>query len=210
MFKNRKEAGRHLAKKLWHFKNQKAVVLAIPRGGVPIGKVVAQKLNLPLDIALSKKISHPTMKEYAIGAVSLETEIIDESIEASQKYIEQEVKKIRELLRQRYKKYYQGRTPESLAGKIVIIVDDGIATGYTMENTINLVRQQHPKKIVVAVPVAAHDSLQRLEEETSVDVIICLHIPKDFFSVGRFYEDFSQVSDDDVVELLSEEKEMEG
>jgi len=203
MFKNRIDAGYHLARELKQYKNQNAVVLAIPRGGVPLGKVVAEELNLPLDIALSKKLSHPEMKEYAIGAVSLETQIINESIEASEKYIEEETKKIRELLRQRYEQYYQGRTPESLADKIVIIVDDGIATGYTMENTINLVRQHHPKKIIVAVPVAAPRSVQRLEEDTSVDELICILTPKDFRSVGRFYDDFSQVSDDEVVEILS-------
>jgi len=135
--------------------------------------------------------------------VSLETEIIDQSIEASDKYIEEEIKEIRELLRQRYKKYYQGRTPESLVDKIVIIVDDGIATGYTIETTINLVRLHHPKKIVVAVPVAAPSSLRRLKKDTTVDELICLHAPMDFFSVGRFYNDFQQVSDEEVVEMLS-------
>lgn len=204
MFKNRIDAGLRLAKKLESYKNQDAVILAIPRGGVPIGKVIAKSLGLPLDITLSKKISHPNRKEYAIGAVSLETQIIDKSTGVSEKYIEEEIIKIRGLLHQRYQKYYQGNTPETLVDKIVIIVDDGIATGYTMETTINLVRQHHPKKIVVAIPVAAPDSLQRLENETSVEEIICDHIPQEFFSVGRFYEDFSQVSDDEVVELFME------
>ncbi len=207
MFKNRFAAGYILAEKLRKYKNQDAVILAIPRGGVPVGKAIADELNLPLDVALSKKIRHPIRREYAIGAVSLETEIINESIEASGKYLEEEIKNIREKLRQKYNKYYQGRTPESLVDKIVVIVDDGIATGYTMENTINLVRLHHPKKIVVAIPVAAPSSLIRLSEDTSVDEIICIDSPLRFLAVGRFYENFDQVTDEEVGEMLEVEIE---
>lgn len=202
MFKNRIDAGHRLAKKLQFYKNQDAVVLAIPRGGIPIGKVVAKALNLPLGITLSKKITHPIRKEYAIGAVSLETEIIDGSIEVPDNYIAAEIEKIRALLREQYRKYHLKKNPESLVDKIVLIVDDGIATGYTMETTINLIRKHHPKQIIVAVPVAASNSIQRLKNTTSADLIICEYIPERFNFVSDFYEDFPQVTDEKVEELL--------
>ncbi len=202
MFKDRTEAAYLLAEKLKQFKNRDGVVLAVPRGGVPIGKIIAEALNLPLEIVLSKKIGHPVQKEYAIGAVSLETRVLNDDIEVPEKYIEDETRKIRELLRERYKKYYQGRIPISLVDKIVVIVDDGIATGYTIETTIDLVRQHHPKKVVVAVPVAPPKTIQRLEASDAVDEVICLSTPFNFYAVGQYYESFPQVTDDEVIEMM--------
>ena len=202
-YKNRTKAGLVLAKKLAKYKNKNAVVVAIPRGGVPIGKIIAEYLNLPLEVELSKKIGHPFQPEYAIGAVSLDTRILEEGLEIPQKYIDEETEKIREMLRQRFQKYSQGRPRESLVGKIVIIVDDGIATGLTIESTVDLVAKHQPQKIVIAVPVAPSSSLEKLENNKAVDEIICPLIPLEFVSVGRFYEKFPQVSDEEVVQLLS-------
>lgn len=202
MFKDRKEAAYLLAEKLKRFKNLDGVVLAVPRGGVPIGKIVAEKLDLPLETILSKKIGHPFQKEYAIGAVSLETRVLNDDIDVPEKYIEDETKKIRHLLRERFKKYYQNRTPVSLVDKIVIIVDDGIATGYTIETTVDLVRQHHPSRVVVAVPVASPRAIQKMEESDSVDEVICLATPEGFYAVGQYYESFPQVTDEEVIELM--------
>ena len=202
MFKNRTEAAHLLAEKLKHFKNCNGVVLAVPRGGVPIGKVIAETLGLPFEIILSKKIGHPIYKEYAIGAVSLVTRVINDDIEVPEKYIEDETIKIRRLLRERFKRYYQGRTPVSLVDKIVIVVDDGIATGYTIQTTVDLVRQHHPSRVVVAVPVAAAQTIQRLKESGLVDEVVCLHASAEFFAVGNYYESFPQVTDEEVIALM--------
>lgn len=202
IFKNRTEAAEQLVRPLSKYENTDAVVLAIPRGGLPIGKVIAERLHLPLDIVLSKKLSHPTQKEYAIGAISLQGRILNSIDEVSDIYIEEESARIRQILRDRYQVFYKDRSPLSLNGKTVIILDDGIATGLTLQSTIKLVHQQGPSKIVVAVPVASLSGLERIKLVKKVDEVICLHSPEDFRAVGQFYEDFRQVNDDEAVKLL--------
>lgn len=203
IFKNREEAGTLLAEKLEEYKNQEAVVLAIPRGGVPLAFIIAEKLNLPLEIVLSKKLGHPLHKEFAIGAVTLKSRILNEAAEeVSSGYIEEETQRIRELLQKRYKEYFGDKDEMQLKDKILILVDDGIATGSTILSTIKMLFDERPRKIVVAIPVAPSDAIKKLESSPYIDEIICLTVPVRFGAVGQFYEDFDQVDDSEVNQLL--------
>ena len=206
MFTNRKEAGVILAEKLIGFcNNNKVVVVAIPRGGVPVGAIIAKKIKAPLEIVLSKKIGHPINKEYAIGAVTLKDRILDDSVPGVSKlYIEEETNRIRDLLKQRQKAYYQDVEPISFENKIIILVDDGVATGNTLLSSIELVNLQKPVKIIVALPIAPFSALQKLKKLPFDIEIICLETPTVFHAVGQFYEDFNPVSDHEVVQLLKE------
>lgn len=193
-----------LAEKLTDYSNNKdAVIVTIPRGGVPVGYIIAKKLNLPLEIVLSKKIGHPYNKEYAIGAVTLKSSVLsDAATEVSIQYLEEESERIRDLLKQRHNWYYGNKTPLQLKEKIVIIVDDGIATGNTLLSCIQLIEQEEPSQIIVALPVAPSSALKIIKDLRSVTDIICLNIPRNFQAVGQFYEDFGQVNDQEVIQLL--------
>jgi putative phosphoribosyl transferase len=204
MFKDRIDAGIQLANKLLPFKDKEVVVLAIPRGGLPIGVIVAKTLQAPLDVALSKKIGHPYNREYAIGAVSLENIILNDVTGVHKNYIAEETARIREKLKKRHQQYYKSRQPEDLKDKIVIIIDDGIATGNTIRVTAELVRAQKPKKVIVAIPVAPGSAIKSLEDSSHIDQVICLQTPYDFMAVGQFYEVFNQVSDEEAIQLLEE------
>lgn len=204
MFKNRDEAARLLANKLSDYKNKPdVVVLTIPRGGVPLGRIIADELNATMDLVLSKKIGHPFHKEFAIGAVTLQDVILSEAAaDAPNDYIKSETEKVRDILKKRYESYYGNKKPIPLTNKTVILVDDGVATGNTMIGCIELIAKQYPKCIVVALPVAPIRTFKNIQELPTVDKAICLLTPKDFFAVGQFYKDFNQVSDNEVVELL--------
>lgn len=204
MFKNREEAGRLLYKELLEYKDKKdAIIVTIPRGGLPIGYTLAKQLNLPLEITLSKKIGHPYNKEYAIGAVTLEDKILSRAAsQVSEDYIDEETIKIRQLLKERFKQYYGTDKPISLKGKTVIIVDDGVATGNTLISSIQLIEKQQPAKIVVALPIASKSALKRIRDLILVENTICLDAPENFRAVGQFYNEFNQVNDKEVIELL--------
>lgn len=202
MFADRTDAGIQLSEKLAHHANGKVVVLAIPRGGLPVAAIVAKSLNAPLDVALTKKLGHPHNREYAIGAVSLNNVVLSNAIGISKSYIEEETKRIREVLKKRYQQYYKNRESQSLKDKTVIIIDDGIATGNTVMATVELVRQQSPEKVVVAIPVAPKLSITKLEESPLVDEVVCLSTPYHFHAVGQFYQQFYQVSDDEAIAIL--------
>jgi len=206
MFKDRIEAGEALADKLLDFKNnKKAIVVTIPRGGLPIGNVIAKKLNLPLEIVLSKKIGHPLHKEFAIGAVTLNDVILsDAAAKVSNNYITEETTRIRTVLKQRQDMYYGASTPICLKGKIVILVDDGVATGQTLISSINLIEQQQPSQIIVALPVGPPSVITKINNMPSVKKTICLLTPFNFQAVGQFYKEFYQVDDKEVVRLLKE------
>jgi len=193
-----------LAEKLTSYKDRNVVVLAIPRGGLPLGAIVAKALNAPLDVALIKKIGHPNNKEYAIGAVSLEGVITSDTVNIPKRYIEEETSRIRDLLTQRYKQYYKEGKPHGLKDKVAIIVDDGIATGNTLLATVELIHKQNPKAIVIAIPVAPPSSLNKLEDSPQINEVICLETPYNFMSVGQFYEEFDAVSDQEAIEILQE------
>ena len=202
MYENRRDAGRQLAKALFKFNNEEVVVLAVPRGGLPLGLIVAQVLKAPLDIVLSKKIGHPYNKEYAIGAISLDNIILTDAMGVTKGYIEEETMSLRKKLKKRYRQYYKNRTPEKLKNKTVIIVDDGAATGNTILITIDLIQRQKPNKVIVALPVGSFSAIDNLKNNSKIDELICLKTPHNFRSVGQFYEEFDQVSDEEAVELL--------
>jgi len=200
ILQDRKEAATLLSDKLEKYQSSDAVILAVPRGGVPIGYEIAKNLHLPLDIILSKKIGHPLNKEFAIGAVSLDSSFIDNHPDVSAAYIESEIKKLRATLQDKYNLYMGDRNPTDVKGKIVILVDDGIATGNTLLACIAMLRKSKPKKIVVAVPVVPFDTVSAIQQKA--DEFVYLIASKDFRGVGGFYENFEQVNDDEVIRML--------
>ena len=202
MFDDRTDAGIQLSEKLQHYRDEDVVVLAVPRGGLPVAALVAKSLNAPLDVALIKKLGHPFNREYAIGAVSLNNVVINDDTGISKSYIQSETKRIREVLQQRHDQYYKNRSSQNLTGKVVIIIDDGIATGSTVLATIQLVATQNPSKIVVAIPVAPGMSVARLKDTPEVDEVICVSTPLNFHAVGQFYRKFGQVSDDEAISIF--------
>lgn len=189
-----------LAVKLDKYAGEKGVVLAVPRGGVPIAYYLARYLGFPLDLVMTKKIGHPYNPEYAIGAVSMEGAIVDEREDVSKEYILAETKRIQQEMHKRYRYYRDDEPALDIKDKVVIIVDDGIATGKTMLATIQLLRNRHPKKIIIAVPVAPPTTVKKIKAEA--DDFICLTTPFNFVGVGQFYRDFSPVEDEEVIQLL--------
>ena len=202
LYENRTDAGKQLAEQLRPFIGQDVVVLAIPRGGLPIGAEVAQVLKAPLDVVLTKKIGHPHHKEYAIGAVSMDGVILSDTDTISENYIIEETARIREVLKERHRQYYKNRRPVDLKDKIVIVVDDGIATGNTLMATVQLVAKQNPSRIIVGIPVAPRSAVQNLESMPQVDEVVCLATPLNFMAVGQFYLHFYQVSDKEAIKIL--------
>ena len=205
-FQNREEAGRILAAKLMLYANRPdTLILALPRGGVPIGYEIARALNLPLDVIIVRKLGVPGREELAMGAIAsggvrvLNRSVIEslrippDSLEAVEK------REALELMR-REATYRGNRQPASIKGKTVILVDDGVATGSTMRVAISALREQHAGRIIVATPVAP--PAVRWEMEALVEDFVALVMPEDFFGVGQWYGDFTQVSDDTVYELL--------
>ncbi len=201
-FRNRFDAAQQLAPLLEKYRNEEGVILAVPRGGVPIGHYLAKYFGFPLELLLTKKLGHPLEPEFAIGAVTLEDSFVDEGFDLPPDFIEKEITQIRKALERRYKSFMGDRQPIDLKGKTVIVVDDGIATGRTIMAAIKLLRKKQPKRLVVAVPVAPPSAAS--EFEGLADDFICVYTPEDFFGVGGFYEDFEQVEDSEVMALLLE------
>jgi putative phosphoribosyl transferase len=201
-FENRQDAAMQLLPHLEKYRNKEGVVLAVPRGGVPMGYYISKELQLPLDLMMTKKIGHPVNSEYAIGAVSLEENYLEDRTGVPPDYIEKEIPRIRQQLKERYRYFMGEKKPVDLKNKIVIVVDDGIATGRTMIASIKMLRRKHPKKIVIAVPVSPVESAEKIKK--LVDELICLHTPEEFYGVGMFYEDFSEVTDEEVISILKE------
>ncbi|WP_276498925.1 phosphoribosyltransferase [Pontibacter litorisediminis] len=203
MIRNREEAAVLLADRLQQYKGEQGVVLAIPRGGVPVAAPIAKKLGMPLEVTVSKKIGHPMNPEFAIGAVSMDSYTYDQRPDVPQGYVEAEVRRIRESLRQKYQLFMGNRQHIPFKNRVVIIVDDGIATGKTLEATVQLVKKEQPRKVVVAVPVAPPAAADRFAG--MVDEFVCLLTPPFFQAVGQFYEQFTQTSDQEVIHLLQEQ-----
>lgn len=206
MYYDRLEAGYILAKELEKYKNTPGVVLAVPRGGIPIAYVVAKELEMPIDLLLTKKIGHPMNSEYAIGAVSLTDRYLVPHEDVPDDYINKETERIRKRLKEMYFNFMGDKEPESLKDKTVIIIDDGIATGNTLLSTIGMIKKSKPAKIVIAVPVASDSAVEKLS--AAVDEVICPLIPDYFYGVGAFYENFGQVSDEEVMEYLDKFREL--
>lgn len=209
MFTNRREAGRALARALLDYANKNPVIYALPRGGAPVAAEIAQRLGARLDLILVRKLGAPRQPELAIGAVvdgASPTLILHEDIirqlGVSENYVTAAKNEALSELDRRRKLYRKGRPPISPKSKTAIIVDDGLATGATMEAAINALRQAGPKHIIVAVPVAPTDTLARLDN--LADEIICLATPTPFWSVGSYYQSFPQLNDDDVIACLKE------
>lgn len=200
MFINRSEAGKLLSGKLQDYKGTDTVILAIPRGGVPVGYEVAKALHLPLNIVLSKKIGHPGNKEFAIGSVSLDTVIADNYPGVSDAYIQQEIIHLRKLLAEKQELYMGSVAPPEVEGKNVIIVDDGIATGNTVLVSIAMLRKKNPRKIIVAVPVVPLSAVSLFKAKA--DEFVYLLAPEYFGAVGAFYEEFGQVEDEEAIWML--------
>jgi len=207
MFKNREEVGRLLAKRLSSYKGKKDVlVLGIPRGGIATAAEIARELTLPLDIVVVKKIGAPHNEELAVGAVGLNEIYLNvdvvRSSEVSQDYIAKIAKEKQKEVKRRYA-LLRGKKPMyTVKGKIIILVDDGVATGATMMMAIKIIRQQSPAKIVVAIPVAPPETVRELEKEA--DTVVCLERPAFFMAIGQFYEQFPQIEDKIAKRMLQE------
>ena len=207
MFSDRKAAGRELAAALTKYKSESPVVLAIPRGGVPVGYEVALALQAPLDIIVARKLGAPGQHELGLGAIvdgdhpqSVLNENIIRELSVSTQYIEEEIEAELKEIRRRQTAYRKGRPAIEIAGRTVIVIDDGIATGGSIRAALRGVRRMGPKKVILAVPVAPSDTIESLRAEA--DEIVCLQTPEYFMAIGEFYEDFSQTGDDEVIELL--------
>lgn len=207
MFRDRMDAAQQLLPYLEKYRNEEGVVLAIPRGSVPMAYLIARQLNFPLDLMMSKKIGSPGNPEFAIGSVSLIGRILDPGKYMDSDYINQETDHIRKHLYAQYHKFMGNKAPVSLRNKTVILIDDGIATGYTMLEAIETVREQNPKKIVVAIPVGPADAIPYFKSK--VDEVVCLDPSPDFHSVGQFYQEFSQVSDQEVAYWMQKSRQLE-
>lgn len=207
-FVDRADAGRHLAKALTAYKKQSPVILALPRGGVPVAAEVASALGAPLDLILVRKIGVPYQPELAMGAVVDGGEPVvvrNESVIRLSGVNETEFNAIRDEqlaeIERRRKLYLGDRPHPQISGRIVIIVDDGIATGATTRAALRAIRARKPSKLVLAVPVAPTETLSDLRDEA--DDIVCLEDYEEFGAIGFFYSDFRQVSDTEVIEILA-------
>jgi putative phosphoribosyl transferase len=206
-FRNRTEAGKLLASKLTQYANRPDVlVLGLPRGGVPVAFEVAKALNAPLDICLVRKLGVPGHKELAMGAIaSGGVQVLNEELVAWMRISGQTIAEVaeRELQElQRRERVYRGDRPlPQIRARIVILIDDGLATGSTMRAAIGVLKHQQPQRIIIAVPVAPLDTCNELRSK--VDEVVCLMTPAQFYAIGLWYEDFTQTTDEQVCELLA-------
>lgn len=204
MFRDRNDAARKLAAELSKYRGQNPLILAIPRGAVPMAKIVADELGGSFDVVLVRKLRAPFQPEFAIGSVDESGWAYiaphAESSGASKEYIESEKQAQMEIIRNRRSQYTPIRPPIDPAGRIVIVIDDGLATGATMISALHSLRARNPARLICAVPVAPPDTLKRVQ--AMADEVICLLTPEYFMAVGQFYQNFSQVEDDEVIEIL--------
>ena len=207
LFRDRNDAGRQLAARLASFRGSDPVVLALPRGGVPIGAEIARTLDAPLDVVLVRKIGVPFQPELALGAIvdgEAPELLIDDQLMTMlaipERYVEQQRERQLKEIERRRRLYLEGRPPAAVAGRTAIVVDDGIATGYTMRAALRAIRRRAPRRLVLAVPVAPAETIAALAAE--VDEIVCLSTPDPFGAIGQFYADFRQIDDAEVVALL--------
>lgn len=211
MFRNRSEAGRKLAEKLSLYKGQgDVVVLALPRGGVPVGYEIATYLGVPMDVLIARKLGAPGQPELGIGAIApggirvLDDRLI-RLLGVSKEYIEKVSQEEAQELQRRTQEYRDGRPDIPLEGKTVIIVDDGLATGVTARAAVESVRRRNPKKIILAIPVCASQAIPFMR--SLVDELVCLLTPSELGAVGLWYSDFRQISDEEVKRLIESTQE---
>ncbi len=208
-FLDRADAGRFLARELMRLRDAPdLIVLALPRGGVPVGYEIARALHAPLDVFVVRKLGMPGREELAMGALApggvrvLNAEVVSALGPHAEEAIECAMQRETEELRRREERYRGDRPFPNLAGKLVVLVDDGLATGATMRAAARAVRQRQPARLIIAVPVAAESSWREMRAEA--DEVVCAFIPEPFFGVGQFYEDFSQTTDEEVRALLAD------
>src|SRR5581483_11231677 len=203
-FESRAEAGAMLARRLETYRGQHPLVLGIPRGAVPMGKIIAEALDGDLDVVLVHKLGAPGNPEFAIGSVDERGQVYlsdaVRELEISDRYIEQEKHAQLQTLHKRRAQYTPVRPPLDPAGRLVIVVDNGIATGASMIAALRAVRAQQPKKLIAAVAVAPPETVARIRAEA--DEVVCLSTPDYFYAVGQFFEDFSQVTDEQAIAML--------
>ena len=205
IFANRIAAARKLVEALSDYRDKNPLILAIPRGAVPMAKLIAQQLKGEMDVVLVRKLRAPGNPEFAIGSIDESGWIYlteyAQQVGADQDYIDAEVTEQTKIIRQRRTQYTPERPPIDPAGRIVIIIDDGLATGSTMIAALHALRNQKPAELVCAIPVAPPETLKKLQDKA--DRIVCLSSPDDFYAVGQFYRDFPQVTDEEVIACLT-------
>jgi putative phosphoribosyl transferase len=204
LFLNRDDAAQQLSEKLQAYREQHPLVLAIPRGSVPMAKSIAKALGGDVDVVLVRKLRAPGNPELAIGSVDESgwTYLADYAMQmAGNNYIEEEKERQLDVMRQRRAQYTPVRPPLDPAGRVVIVVDDGLATGSTMIAALHAIRAKQPRQLICAVPVSPPDTLEKVRPYA--DEVVCLSAPETFYAVGQFYASFPQVGDDQVMELLA-------
>lgn len=205
LFKNRREAGEKLAAQLEAYKGRKPLILAVPRGGVAVAEPVWENIGGELDLIITRKIGAPYQPELAIGAVSgdgfvmLNNNIVSR-LNVTEDYINTAAEKEQNEIRRRIKIYRGNRSMPLIDNRLVVIIDDGVATGYTLLAALRSLQEKNPAKLVLAIPVGPPDTLTMLENE--VDELLCLEAPVHFSAVGQFYRQFDQVSDSEVTAIL--------
>lgn len=204
IFANRGDAGRKLASALSAYKGKNPLILAIPRGAVPMGKVLTDLLEGELDVVLVRKLTSPYSSEFALGSIDESgwSYVGDYAASAggTPEYMDREKERQMQTLRERRAQYTPLRPPIDPAGRIAIVVDDGLATGSTMIAALHATRAKNPARLICAVPVSPPETLEKIR--SYCDEVVCLYAPDDFRAVGQFYQDFNQVSDDEVIDIL--------
>lgn len=205
LFRDREEAARRLVERLDHYRGRSPLVLAVPRGAVPMGRIVADAIGGDLDVVLVHKLGAPDNPELAIGSVTEDGDVTVSpfawEIGVTQEYVDREAAEQLEVLQARRRRYTPVREPVNPAGRVVIVVDDGVATGATLLAALKGLRKRNPAELVAAIAVSPRETLERIRHEAGR--VVCLATPEPFFAVGQFFLRFPQVSDDEVVDLLA-------
>lgn len=203
IFANRAAAAKQLAEALSEYRGKNPLVLAIPRGAVPMAKVIAEELNGEMDVVLVRKLRAPGNPEYAIGSVDESgwSYLAPQAGGVSEEYLKREIAAQMETMKNRRAQYTPVRAPIDLAGRVVIVIDDGLATGSTMIAALHAMRAKKPAQLICAVPVAPPETLEKIRGKA--DRIVCLASPEEFYAVGQFYQDFHQVEDEEVIATLA-------